>query len=100
MNNFQQVRKNLLEMLEGIDEKLNDVPANHEVTVDIPATNTTEAMVLAEINSIKQALAQVDSGTFGICLSCGQSINREHLKTKPLSSYCVSCTKRNSSISS
>lgn len=43
---------------------------------------------------IEAALAQVDSGTYGICQTCGKPIEPERLKVMPAAATCVSCVKK------
>jgi RNA polymerase-binding transcription factor DksA len=43
---------------------------------------------------IEAALAQVDSGTYGICQNCGKPIEPERLKVMPAAATCVSCVKK------
>jgi len=105
---FKQVRKNLLDMLEDLDDRLgkitDDSPPN-----DQPVTKTfeqgdietdsdktelgSEDTMRNEINNIEQAISQIDNGTYGICLNCGQAIKKEYLKTVPFSSHCYHCAR-------
>jgi DnaK suppressor protein len=43
---------------------------------------------------IEAALAQVDSGTYGVCKNCGKSIEPERLKVMPAAVICISCVKK------
>lgn len=43
------------------------------------------------IGKIRQALARVDNGTFGICEVCGGEIGLKRLKARPVTTLCVSC---------
>lgn len=108
MEEFKQVRKNLLDMLEELDDKLGKITDDSDLDDD-PVTNSfvesdvetdsDETESLAEdamrndINNIQQAISQIDSGTYGICLACGQPIKKEYLKTVPFSSHCHHCLK-------
>ncbi|MBR0057666.1 MAG: TraR/DksA family transcriptional regulator [Kiritimatiellae bacterium] len=46
------------------------------------------------LNRIDEALARVDDGTYGKCLSCGNPIRRVRLEVQPFSKYCISCQER------
>ncbi|MFK5950564.1 MAG: TraR/DksA family transcriptional regulator [Methylococcales bacterium] len=96
MKEFKQVCENLLDMLEDIDERLSKI--TDDVNVDDNAitkkTNTVDnkGSMYSDIKNIENALSKIDSGTYGICLSCGQAIKKEFLHTSPLSSFCPYCT--------
>ena len=50
------------------------------------------------VSDIDAALAKVDSGTYGVCESCGEAIGADRMEYRPTSRFCVSCkTKRNAS---
>lgn len=99
MKEFKKVRENLLDMLEDIDDRLSKVAddepvADHSAVVD---SNEPEACLedsmRNEIANIEQAISQIDSGTYGICLGCGQPIKKEFLNGDPLSNHCIHCAK-------
>lgn len=46
------------------------------------------------IGKIKEALERLDSGTFGICESCGEDISEERLKARPVTTLCIDCKKK------
>jgi len=43
------------------------------------------------IGKIKEALARIDDGTFGICEECGDDISEERLKARPVTTLCIEC---------
>ncbi len=43
------------------------------------------------ILKIKEALARIDDGTFGICEECGEKISEERLKARPVTTLCIGC---------
>ena len=43
------------------------------------------------IKKIKKTLDRIDSGTFGICESCGEDIAIERLKARPVTTQCIEC---------
>ena len=43
------------------------------------------------ILKIKDALARIEEGTFGICEECGQEISAERLKARPVTTLCIDC---------
>jgi RNA polymerase-binding protein DksA len=44
-----------------------------------------------QIHDIHQALNRLETGTYGICLDCGQSIQPARLEIIPTASLCVKC---------
>ena len=43
------------------------------------------------ILKIKEALARIDDGTFGICEECGEGISEDRLKARPVTTLCIQC---------
>jgi DnaK suppressor protein len=43
------------------------------------------------IKKIKKALERIDSGSFGICETCGEEISIERLKARPVTTQCIEC---------
>jgi RNA polymerase-binding transcription factor DksA len=48
-------------------------------------------VTLTEIGQIKHALHQIDSGTYGTCERCGDSIPRARLEALPYATTCTRC---------
>ena len=49
------------------------------------------------IKKIRQSLADIENGEYGICEDCGEDISIERLKARPVTSLCIGCkTKRES----
>jgi DnaK suppressor protein len=46
------------------------------------------------IKKIKKALERIENGTFGICEKCGEDINIERLKARPVTTQCIECKKK------
>jgi DnaK suppressor protein len=43
------------------------------------------------ITKVKEALDRIDSGTFGICESCGKPISKKRLMARPVTTLCIEC---------
>lgn len=43
------------------------------------------------IKKIKGAIGRIESGTFGVCESCGEDISIERLKARPVTTQCIEC---------
>jgi DnaK suppressor protein len=48
---------------------------------------------LAQIAGIKSALGRIESGSYGICVTCGQAIHAGRLKAMPAAAGCISCAE-------
>ena len=46
-----------------------------------------------EIRAIERALRRIALGTYGICVSCGQPIERERLEAYPTANRCAVCQR-------
>ena len=46
------------------------------------------------ISKIKDALDRLESGSFGICESCGEEISDKRLKARPVTTLCIDCKKK------
>jgi len=47
-----------------------------------------------EIAAIQAALARIDTGTYGICDTCGETISAARLTAMPMARRCVACQER------
>jgi len=45
------------------------------------------------VREIDDALARIESGTYGVCLTCGQPIPEERLAAVPYAVQCVACRR-------
>lgn len=46
------------------------------------------------IGKIREAIARIEDGTFGICEDCGDDISIERLKARPVTTLCIDCKRR------
>jgi len=65
---------------------------------DLPDINGTEEIGISLIESqgrelleIEDALVRIEEGTFGICMDCGNRINKKRLNLIPTTSRCTVC---------
>jgi RNA polymerase-binding transcription factor DksA len=47
-----------------------------------------------ELESIRRALARMDSGDYGICAACGEPIAPARLRALPTAELCIRCAER------
>jgi DnaK suppressor protein len=43
------------------------------------------------LDKIKQAIARIDEGTYGICVECEEEIGLKRLEARPVATYCIDC---------
>ncbi len=43
------------------------------------------------IKKIKKALLRIEEGTFGVCDKCGEDINIERVRARPVTTQCIEC---------
>ena len=109
MKDYEEVRGNLIDMLEDLEERLGNITEDVKRT-DRPldqnfseqAAETENDQVLDalgnttrdEIEKVKQAISRIDGGTYGICLICGRPIKTERLNVLPYSHQCIHCASK------
>lgn len=98
----------LTEMLDGIvrqgDETIEDLNDTGETYADPADRATAESdraftLRLRDrerrlIKKIKEALARIEDGSFGICDECGEDISVQRLKARPMTTLCIHCKSR------
>lgn len=47
------------------------------------------------VNQIDEALVRIESGEYGMCLSCEKSIPKARLEALPSAAFCVTCQEQN-----
>jgi len=52
-----------------------------------------DEMTLGEIQQIRAALRRMESGSYGICSTCGKPIGAKRLAAAPSALTCVACTR-------
>ena len=104
--NYNDVRNNLLAMLEELDDRLTTIThhvrhADNDIEKDSEEQNEGNDVedylgnsARREIKAIKEALARIDRGDYHICQTCGEEINPERLKVIPYSNVCIKCAQQ------
>lgn len=109
MSEYNDVRHNLIEMLEELDDRLAKITddvrhADQEMEKDFAeqATQSENNEVLdalgnatrIEIAQVRRAINRIDNGDYGLCENCGQLIRPERLAALPFSCLCVACAEK------
>ncbi|MFU8790147.1 MAG: TraR/DksA family transcriptional regulator [Methylobacter sp.] len=103
MQEYEQVRSSLIEMLEDLDDRLAKITHDIKEPLDKDfgeqATQAENNEVLdglgnaakTEIEKVKQAITRIDQGQYGLCLMCGEPISEQRLKALPYTCLCINC---------
>jgi DnaK suppressor protein len=46
------------------------------------------------IKKIRESLQDIEDGTFGVCVMCGEDIGIARLKARPVAKHCIRCKTR------
>ncbi len=103
---FEYFRRILLEKKREVEERVEklkngDIHTNKDDLyddVDAASVDTDHSLLFRIrgreahlIKKINEALEQIDAGTYGICAECGEDINIERLKARPVAPLCIAC---------
>jgi len=105
---LQGERQKVLEAIEylhaenpgSLKEETEEMPLDNHLAETATATLDREIDYTLEENSehvlkaIDRALAKVETGTFGICETCGQPIAEDRLLAIPYATQCIDCKRR------
>jgi DnaK suppressor protein len=106
MKEYEETRNSLIEMLEDLDDRLakitHDIQEPLDQDLEEQATQAENDQVLdglgnaarTEMEMVKQAIARIDKGQYGLCQVCGKPISKERLKAVPYSSMCIKCASQ------
>ncbi len=110
MKEYEEIREDLLAMLEELDERLGKITDDVKHTKEPPEKDFAEQATESENNEvldylgnaaragivqIKKAIARIDRGHYGECSVCGEPISKERLKALPFSDKCIKCAENN-----
>ena len=109
MKEYEEVRSNLIAMLEELNLRLDritknvrhsDVPLEKDFAEQATQNENNEVMdylgnsARTEIEMIKQAIARIDNGQYGMCQVCDEPIGKERLEAVPYSNMCIKCASK------
>jgi DnaK suppressor protein len=76
------------------------IERNAEMLDDIQRTSDRE-IALASLSrnwktaaQVREALARIEDGSYGVCLNCEEEINDRRLKAIPWAKLCIRCQER------
>lgn len=106
MQEYEEVRHQLINMLEELDGRLDKITQEVKHTDGPISQDFAEQAVESEnnevldalgnstrdkIENIKQAIIRMDRGEYGFCTVCGEPISAARLAVVPFASMCVKC---------
>ena len=96
---LQSRRKELVGHMEYVEHELDRTPTKdvEDFATERQGDEVLEALGQAELNEVKRidaALARVEAGEYGICLSCGNEISEARLAVLPDTALCRLCASR------
>jgi len=104
---LMQIRKELSDQINQVNEDeinstIKDASGDHSAYSYHMADQGTDNMEREKtyfyvqrdnhtMQDIIEALERIEAGTFGLCIECGEKINRERLEAVPYAMLCVQC---------
>ena len=71
--------------------------AGSDAAVETFADELDEGMeddLRASLDEVAEALGRIDSGTYGVCVDCGEAIPEKRLEALPASARCMDCQRK------
>ena len=63
---------------------------------DIQVLEGLEGSAVAEISQINAALARIEDGSYGECVTCGEEVGEKRLEAVPHTPQCITCASKHS----
>lgn len=109
MKDYEAIRQQLLQRREALNRQIHrltdkarhvDEPVTADFAEQAVERQNDEVLVALgeagrrELIQINRALAHIDAGEYGICVSCGEPIPAERLAILTYSDQCVACAEK------
>jgi DnaK suppressor protein len=103
MGKYAKLRAALAGRLRSLTERNSEIEQtlgthlNPDWEEHAQETETDEVMIQIgkigehEASEIRLAIARIDSGDYGVCTDCGQTIPKARLDALPFATQCVAC---------
>jgi RNA polymerase-binding protein DksA len=96
------LQQHLAQRIFGMEESMLAMDADRDIErTDRVQEEAVEVALTAldeqgrrEMEAIQAALARIDTGTYGICEICDQTISAARLMAMPTARLCVACQER------
>ena len=95
----QRLQERLAELLQRVGKIEGDLRSAHdpdwpEQAIQVQNDEVLEGldeMGLGEVRQIREALNRIDNRQYGVCASCGRTIDAARLTAVPTAVTCISC---------
>jgi DnaK suppressor protein len=104
---FETIRKMLVAMIHELTSKALSLSEIRGIHLNLPdpsdvASLTSHrdfSLIVKErerelLARLREALEQIDSGSYGICEDCGEAIALKRLMARPTTTHCIDCQSR------
>ena len=96
------LQQNIVQRIFDLEESMLAMDADRDIErTDRVQEEAAEVALAAldeqgrrEMEAIQAALARIDAGTYGLCVTCGETISAARLAAMPMAPRCVSCQER------
>jgi DnaK suppressor protein len=72
-------------------QDLADKASNAYTKEFLYSLSNTDREILQKVDD---ALARIATGSFGVCVECGETLNRKRLEAVPWASHCLACQEK------
>lgn len=103
-SSFEQIKKKLLERKHELEQEMANMGQGTlsadqvQDLGDQVVTSTMETLrsslqnsKIGEYKRLKQALAMIEQGTYGVCIDCDKQISPKRLQSFPNAARCLAC---------
>jgi RNA polymerase-binding protein DksA len=106
---YQDIKSSLIQKREHLAGRLEKIESSKKRKEPLSADSGEQALELEnhevvdalddieikELKKIDFAIERIDSGTYGSCVDCGNTISSTRLKAMPYASQCIECATEN-----
>lgn len=105
---LEQERADIVAMLRDLDASFDDIvaaakdsnlddehdPEGATIAAERSLVGSISRSSAEQLAAIDRALARLDDGTYGTCLTCGGPIAAGRLEARPSAEQCITCASR------
>jgi RNA polymerase-binding transcription factor len=78
----------------GLPDYDSNFADSSQVTAERGEAEALATKLKETLDEVEAALAKFDTGTFGVCESCGQPIPPARLEAMPAARFCIDCASK------
>ncbi|MCU0594072.1 MAG: RNA polymerase-binding protein DksA [Desulfobacterota bacterium] len=93
LNHSQEKARDTFMDISGLKDKLPDQVDQASSAFDQGLTLRMRDREAKLVRKIRDALARLQDGTYGICEECGEEIPLRRLRARPVTTLCIKCKK-------